>query len=148
MNPSCSVCGYVHTVDDVVALGRFSSYATTYRARFPDSPVRTTREDADADMCAWRARKPRGTARIVVTPSTYTPPTPPPIPVAPQPFPAATVEHLAREKAWRDFLAQAAFSLHVWTLDGSLADVLPNPVDWLRDCMNDLSTLIARETTA
>jgi len=145
MNPPCSVCGYVHVVDDVVALGRFGSYATTYRARFPDSLARATREDADADMCAWRARKPRGAARIVVTSSTYMPPAPLPIPVPPQPFPAATVEHLAREKAWRDFLAQAAFSLHVWKIDESLRGELPNPVDWLQTCALALNEITSGE---
>lgn len=149
MKPACSVCGYVHAADEVVAISRFDCGEDLYRARFSGAVVRSTREEAEADMCGWRGgRRPDALAHVLTMPAARPTVTATESElIAPQSFPAATVEHLGREKAWRDFLAQAAFSLHIWTLDGSLADVLPSPVDWLRACADDLSALIAKETT-
>lgn len=58
---------------------------------------------------------------------------------------AAAVETLAREKAWRDFLAQIRASLLVWEIDGDVRTHCEPVVSWLRRVGAEL-TAIGRPT--
>ena len=55
MKPPCPDCGHVHTPGDARAVGRFDPDAIAlYRANYPNSPLRTSRDEAMQDMCAHR----------------------------------------------------------------------------------------------
>ena len=57
---ACPLCGAVHTSTDTVALHRFDpNTPTTYRARHPFAPERTTRAAAERDACRFRQENPR-----------------------------------------------------------------------------------------
>ena len=57
---ACPLCGAIHTSTDTVALHRFDyTKPTTYRARHPFAPERTTRAQAERDACRFRQENPR-----------------------------------------------------------------------------------------
>lgn len=140
--PVCPICRRKHLSWDARGVGIFSSGAVHYRADYFGSPTRDTREEAVADMCAWRAAK-LATPRPLPPMPTRTVTPPQTTPAEPrQPFPAVGIERLARERAWQKFLAEATVSLTVWQLDEQLHAELPSPVDWLRSCTAVLDALI------
>lgn len=47
----CPSCGHTHAADWTVAISRFQGAVRAYRARYDESPVRSTRDAAEADMC-------------------------------------------------------------------------------------------------
>ena len=52
--PTCPDCGHIHAAGDVVAVGRFDPNGVHgYRAP-SGGPLRATREQAMADVCARR----------------------------------------------------------------------------------------------
>lgn len=141
---ACDACGYVHAPDDTYAVGRFGHGPLAFRARFEGSPVRESRAAAESDLCEWRASQVEPETPVTTqTPARVAPSIVIREPVAP--FPAATVETLARAKAWRDFLAQVSFSLQVWQVDPALAAEIDDPLTWLRSCSDDLTRLLRRE---
>lgn len=54
---------------------------------------------------------------------------------------APVVERLAREKAWRNFLAEVNASLLVWTLDASVRADCESPLAWVRRCAAELDAI-------
>ena len=55
IGPTCPECGRIHPSDCVRAGWRFDppdDYSTTYRADYPDAPIRLSRTEAEADWCA------------------------------------------------------------------------------------------------
>lgn len=54
--PVCPDCGHIHTSGDTIAVDRFEAPTAKswYRADYLDSPLRRSREAAEADMCRWR----------------------------------------------------------------------------------------------
>ena len=53
--PPCPLCQQVHTSRDAYAVGRFNPAGSSgYRAVYPGSPLRETRAQAEADLCAHR----------------------------------------------------------------------------------------------
>ena len=58
---------------------------------------------------------------------------------------AAALETLARERAWRDFLAEVRSSLLVWEIDGDVRTHCEPVVAWLRRLAAEL-TAIGRPT--
>ena len=70
---ACPLCGATHTSTDTVALHRFDpNQPTTYRARYPFAPERTTR--AAAKPC--RSSSTRSTASTPPAGRSTTSPTP------------------------------------------------------------------------
>lgn len=51
----CERCSYVHDRSMAVCINRFSGEPPQYRASYEGAPVRATRDEAEADMCAFRA---------------------------------------------------------------------------------------------
>lgn len=158
MKPPCPQCGFVHASNDARAVGRFTRSAAGYAADFGGAPVRTTRAEAEADMCTHRAtssrlcgrmdRQPssKGTAlsstdspvsatRVRILPEALQPQEPPS-------FPAAAMEVAAREGAWLRFLSEARLSLLVAEIDDSVRDGAGDVLAWLRRCCDDLSSLV------
>lgn len=141
MRATCPKCRHVHAANDAIAVGRFSPNAT-YRAATAPTPERQTRAEAEADECRWRQSRP---APVIVEVE----PTPKPEPVSDdqpelEPFPALLMESAARAKAWRDFLANVAFSLKVWQIDPEVRSG-EHVIDWVRGCRDDLSALLLTE---
>ena len=57
---ACPLCGATHVSTDTVALHRFDpNQPTTFRARHPFAPERTTRAAAERDACRFRQENPR-----------------------------------------------------------------------------------------
>ena len=55
IGPTCRRCGRIHTSRDAYAVGRFNPAGSSgYRAVYPGSPLRETRAQAEADLCAHR----------------------------------------------------------------------------------------------
>lgn len=54
------------------------------------------------------------------------------------------VETAAREKAWRDFLAEVRMSLEVWRIDDALRIGCEPVTAWLRRCRDDLDRWVTR----
>lgn len=54
---------------------------------------------------------------------------------------AAALEALAREDAWRKFLAEVRFSLEVWRIDPDVRAGCEHPVAWLRRLAVDLGRI-------
>ena len=53
IGPTCPVCGYIHRPETSThAAGRFTWAVPLYRADFDGAPLRATRAEADADVCA------------------------------------------------------------------------------------------------
>ena len=53
IGPPCPVCGYIHRPESSThAVGRFTWAVPLYRADFDGAPLRATRAEADADVCA------------------------------------------------------------------------------------------------
>ena len=56
----CAACGHTHTGTDTHALRRFEpTLAHTYAATYPRAPERTTRAQAERDMCQHRQEQTR-----------------------------------------------------------------------------------------
>ena len=56
---TCPLCGATHSTD-TVAMHRFDpNRPTTFRARYPFAPERTTRAAAERDACRFRQENPR-----------------------------------------------------------------------------------------
>ena len=59
--PACPHCHLIHVTDWAVAVDRWRPEGPAgYRARYPDAPLRATRAEAIADMCARYAVLPPG----------------------------------------------------------------------------------------
>ena len=54
---------------------------------------------------------------------------------------AAALETLARERAWRDFLAEVRSSLLVWEIDGDVRAHCEPVVGWLRRLAAELTSI-------
>ena len=55
----CGACGHVHDSSWTSAIGRFDETAPTlYRATYPQAIIRTSRIEAEADMCAHLTETP------------------------------------------------------------------------------------------
>ena len=53
IGPTCPVCGHIHRPESSThAVGRFTWAVPLYRADFDGAPLRATRAEADADVCA------------------------------------------------------------------------------------------------
>jgi hypothetical protein len=60
----------------------------------------------------------------------------------PPAFPAVLMETAAREKAWRDLLAQVSFSLQVWQIDAEVRAGCEDVRAWIRRCAADLGSVV------
>lgn len=73
--PACPHCHLIHATDWAVAVDRWRPEGPAgYRARYPDAPLRATRAEAIADMCARHAVLPPG---CTCAPTSATSPTSP-----------------------------------------------------------------------
>lgn len=142
----CRICDWVHSADDVIAVGRFSS-AQKFRARYDGSPIRDTRDEAMRDWCASRKRRNQETLPLI-----YSRPArvkrAEKIAVEPTEFPAALMETAARAKAWSEFLRQVLFSLTIWNLDAAIRDECAHVMDWLTACRDELNHMITKGKAA
>lgn len=142
MKDACALCGFIHTSTDARRVGRFGG-TPGYIAANADTPVRATREQAEADECRWRQR--RGAARTLLFADDdaalfSAPLTAQPAPDA-EPFPAANMEDAARAKAWCDFLSEVRMSLLVWEIDETVRANCEHVVAWIRRCQRELEAL-------
>lgn len=59
MKPACGACGRIHTSSDAVAVGRFRAQGPIgYRAANAETPIRSTRAEAEADECSHHTTPP------------------------------------------------------------------------------------------
>lgn len=53
IGPTCPVCGYIHRPElSTHMVGRFTWAVPLYHADYDGAPLRATRAEADADVCA------------------------------------------------------------------------------------------------
>jgi len=58
LSKACPACKHIHASADTYAVGRFSPNGVVgYRAAYPGSLMRSTRDEAVADWCAWLRAK-------------------------------------------------------------------------------------------
>lgn len=138
MKPACETCGFIHTANDARAVGRFGPDPKYVAANAP-TPLRETRQQAEADECAWRIEE---SQRRATSAEVTKPPVRQVAPVEPRPdpapFPAVTMETAARDKAWLDFLSQVRLSLLVWEVDSDVRSGCENVLSWVDRCRADL----------
>lgn len=146
IGPTCPKCGHVGHPTRAVGIFR-NGGPIGYRAAYDIAPLCATREEAEADMCAWRVERRHRTpvAEVAATELVALPvrgdgpSAAEPEPAAP--FPAVEMETAARAKAWRDFLAQIRLSLMVWEIDGEVREGCEHVLTWLRRCVDELAAL-------
>jgi len=54
---------------------------------------------------------------------------------------AAAMEILARKQAFMRFQQEILFSLTLWQSDKNIREKCQNPVDWLRECANEIESM-------
>lgn len=57
LRPPCETCGHIHIAADARVRWPAPGQPVVYRADYPDSPTRPTREQAIQDMCDYRVTR-------------------------------------------------------------------------------------------